>query len=88
MTEQNVYGGKVMSPMGNGATVVANYTLDKSQFPLFALNPYMQSNRQTFWLRDVVSAADFAYVHDTGHAGSGAASLNNLGVRPAFSIIG
>jgi hypothetical protein len=87
MTEQNVYGGKVMSPMGNGATIVANYTVDKSQYPLFALNPYMISNRLNFWLRDVVSAANFADVGSSGLAYAHLASLA-AGVRPAFSIIG
>ena len=87
MTEQNVYGGKVMSPMGNGATVVANYTVDKSQYPLFVHDPHMISNRQNFWLRDVVSAAYFAYVNRTGIASSHNASYD-YGVRPAFSIIG
>lgn len=85
MTEQNVYGGKVMSPMGNGATVVANYTVDKSQYPLFAHDPHMISNRQYFWLRDVACAAGFVGVNDTGYAGyHGASSVR--GVRPAFSI--
>ena len=87
MTEQNVYGGKVMSPMGNGATVVANYTVDKSQYPLFVHDPHMISNRQNFWLRDVVSAAYFAYVADAGLAAYYGASVAT-GVRPAFSIIG
>lgn len=85
MTEQNVYGGKVMSPMGNGATVVANYTVDKSQYPLFAHDPHMISNRQYFWLRDVVSAAGFADVSNYGIAGFYSASYGR-GVRPAFSI--
>ena len=87
MTEQNVYGGKVMSPMGNGATVVANYTVDKSQYPLFVHDPHMISNRQNFWLRDVVSAAHFASVVTGGLANSNLASTDH-GVRPAFSIIG
>ena len=87
MTEQSVYGGKVMSPMGNGATIVANHTVDKSQYPLFALNPHMISNRQYFWLRDVVSAVHFAGVLSNGYASYHDASIV-LGVRPAFSIIG
>ena len=88
MTEQNVYGGKVMSPMGNGATVVANYTVDKSQYPLFVHDPHMISNRQNFWLRDVVAAVFFAVVHNLGGSGHDFASSSDYGVRPAFSIIG
>jgi hypothetical protein len=61
------------------------HTVDKSQFPLFAHDPSMQSNRAWFWLRDVVSAARFAFVGSGGYAGSGNPSYD-YGVRPAFSI--
>lgn len=87
MTEQNVYGGKVFGNVQNGAALPASYTVDKSQYPLFAFRPDMISNRQTYWLRDVASAAVFAYVSGTGFASYGGAS-NACGVRPAFSIIG
>lgn len=80
MTEQNVYGGKVF-----GSTIPALYTVDKSQYPLFAFRPDLISNRNTFWLRDVVSAADFAFVNSAGRADYGGASASR-GVRPAFSI--
>ena len=86
MTEQNVYGGKIFSNIQNGTALANSYTVDKSQYPLFALNPYMISNRQYFWLRDVVSAVDFAAVGYGGDAHCLAASAA-LGVRPAFSII-
>ena len=86
MTEQNVYGGKIFGNSLNGTALAANYTVDKSQYPLFAFRPDMISNRAWFWLRDVVSASHFAYVHSYGglayfYTASGAA-----GVRPAFSI--
>lgn len=87
MTEQNVYGGKIFSNIQNGTALANSYTVDKSQYPLFALNPYMISNRQYFWLRDVVSAAFFAGVINGGIAYSNVASTA-FGVRPAFSIIG
>lgn len=87
MTEQNVYGCKIFGNVSNGTALPNNYTVDKSQYPLFAFRPDMISNRAWFWLRDVVSAASFAYVADTGYAGYDGAS-NALGVRPAFSIIG
>lgn len=85
MTEQNVYGGKVFGAGNDGSTIPALYTVDKSQYPLFAFRPDLISNRNWFWLRDVVSAADFASVNDDGNAGSYGASYS-LGVRPAFSI--
>lgn len=85
MTEQNVYGGKIFGAGNDGSSVPALYTVDKSQYPLFAFRHDLISNRQTFWLRDVVSAAHFAYVLYTGFATYVDASLV-LGVRPAFSI--
>ena len=85
MTEQNVYGGKIFGAGNDGSTVPYLYTIDKSQFPLFAHDPSMISNRQWFWLRDVVSAAHFANVNNGGRANYGGAS-GDPGVRPAFSI--
>lgn len=85
MTEQNVYGGKVFGAGNDGSTVPALHTVDKSQYPLFAFRPDLISNRNWFWLRDVVSAALFAYVTDYGDASYGGASSYS-GVRPAFSI--
>lgn len=85
MTEQNVYGGKIFSNIQNGTALANSYTVDKSQYPLFAFRPDMISNRQWFWLRDVVSASDFARVHHAGNATSSGASAA-AGVRPAFSI--
>ena len=87
MTEQNVYGGKIFSNIQNGTALANSYTVDKSQYPLFAFRPDMISNRQWFWLRDVASAANFANVYTNGFANCNNAS-NALGVRPAFSIIG
>lgn len=85
MTEQNVYGGKIFSNIQNGTALANSYTVDKSQYPLFAFRPDMISNRQWFWLRDVVSASRFAYVYANGNAACANAS-NAHGVRPAFSI--
>lgn len=87
MTEQNVYGGKIFSNIQNGTALANSYTVDKSQYPLFAFRPDMISNRQWFWLRDVVTAAYFAVVGSDGRAAYTDASVA-VGVRPAFSIIG
>lgn len=87
MTEQNVYGGKIFGVANTGTVIPHLFTLDKSQFPLFALRPDMISGRSWFWLRDVVSAYGFADVFETGLANSDR-SLYAGGVRPAFSIIG
>lgn len=85
MTEQNVYGGKIYGNQINGSALPNNITVDKSQYPLFAFRPDMISNRAWFWLRDVVSAADFAGVRNIGVAYCDYASCA-AGVRPAFSI--
>lgn len=85
MSEQNVYGGKVFAPTSDGATVPQLHTIDKSQYPLFAHRPDLISNRQTYWLRDVVTAATFALVNYYGYALYYSASYAG-GVRPAFSI--
>lgn len=84
MTEQNMYGGKVLGAGNDGSTVPELYTVDKSQYPLFAFRPDLISNINWFWLRDVVSASFFAYVFD-GLAYFNYASVW-AGVRPAFSI--
>lgn len=85
MTEQNVYGGKIFGNSLNGTALAVNYTVDKSQYPLFAFRPDMISNRAWLWLRDVVSASYFALVNDRGSADCNLAS-KALGVRPAFSV--
>lgn len=85
MNEQMVYGGSIFMPIANGSTVYTNYRVEKSQLPLFALNPSWIAIRATYWLRDVVTASDFASVTYYGNASSNYAS-NPIGVRPAFCI--
>lgn len=85
MTEQMVYGGSVFAPGCDGSTVPALYTIGCKQLNLFRHRPDMISNRQTYWLRDVVSAAHFAFVTFSGLCIYNYAS-NALGVRPAFPI--
>lgn len=91
MNENMVYGGRQFSPMPNGATdpwnTCRNYTIDKSQLPLFHLAPWLICNRQWYWLRDVVSAASFAGVSSDGNADCSLASYA-LGVRPVVGLIG
>jgi hypothetical protein len=89
MNENMVYGGRQFSPMPNGATdpwnTCRNYTIDKSQLPLFHLAPWLICNRQWYWLRDVVSAANFALVGSYGGANCDGAS-SAAGVRPVVGI--
>lgn len=85
MNEQMVYGGSIFMPMGNGSPIFASYRVEKSQLPLFALEPSRIGIRAAYWLRDAVSASIFAYADDYGSADFNLASLS-LGVRPVFSI--
>lgn len=85
MNEQMVYGGSIFMPIANGSTVYTNYRVEKSQLPLFALNPSWIAIRATYWLRDVVTASNFAGVNSGGAADSRGASYPH-GVRPAFCI--
>lgn len=85
MCEQMVYGSGIFSPVSDGSNVPANYRVEKSQLPLFQHEPSRICNRATWWLRDVITASDFAGVGGAGAADYRGAS-NSHGVRPAFCI--
>ena len=85
MCEEMVYGGGIFRPTSDGSTVPANYRVEKSQLPLFAHEPSRICNRNNWWLRDVITAALFAYVYAYGYANYSYASYS-LGVRPTFCI--
>lgn len=85
MCEHMVYGSGIFSPVSDGSNVPNNYRVEKGQLPLFALEPSRICNRDTWWLRDVITAAYFAFVGGNGIADYYGAS-NSYGVRPAFCI--
>lgn len=85
MCEHMVYGSGIFSPVSDGSSVPNNYRVEKGQLPLFALEPSRICNRDNWWLRDVITAAVFAFVHNSGYADCNDASTS-LGVRPAFCI--
>lgn len=85
MCEHMVYGSGIFSPVSDGSNVPNNYRVEKGQLPLFALEPSRICNRDTWWLRDVITAAYFANVDSLGVAHYDYAS-SSLGVRPAFCI--
>ena len=66
MNEPMCYGSYIFTPKtsvsGSNTQVPNLYTIDKSQLSLFRMRPDLISNRQWFWLRDVVSSASFANV--------------------------
>ncbi len=84
MTEVMVFGTIVAGRSEPGDTN-RQVGIENSQLPLFALRPDLIGIRQTYWLRDVVSASRFARVGASGNASSFDASQSD-GVRPAFSI--
>lgn len=85
MSEPNVYGCRLLTPMSNGSFIPFNYTIDRSQYPLFAHRPDLINIQDDWWLRDVVSSDSFAYVAANGAASDNLASRIR-GVRPAFCI--
>lgn len=85
MCEQMVYGSGIFSPVSDGSNVPANYRVEKSQLPLFQHEPSRIGNRNNWWLRDVITASNFALVDSNGYAYYDNAS-NFIGVRPAFCI--
>ena len=85
MTESMVYGAPHFAPACDGSTVPVNYTIGCKQLNIFRHRPDLISNRQDYWLRDVVSASGFAYVYHAGLCSCHYASAAH-GVRPAFPI--
>jgi hypothetical protein len=83
MNEVMVYGSIAWGSGGGQSGY--NVATSHGVLPLFALRPDLVNIRVTYWLRDVVSATDFAGVGGYGVASSYYASGSG-GVRPAFSI--
>ena len=85
MTEQNLYGGSVFANRMQGTSYAFNYTIDNSQFPLFAFRHDLISNNQKSWLRDVARTVSFSCTWTNNNAyNEGAAAVH--GVRPSFCI--
>ena len=82
MNEIMVCGSVVNSTSTYGTY---NIGTEKSQLPLFILNPQSINTRYGYWLRDVASASHFALVDNYGRARRGGASFS-LAVRPRFII--
>lgn len=80
-----MYGSLVFTPAGDGTMIVNRYTTGKTQLALFTVVPKLISNRQTFWLRDVVSSAALAGVGTNGNTHHSDASNPN-GVRPVYKL--
>ena len=81
MNESMVYGRK-----GFCSGTVYDVGIDKTQFPLFAIEPSRLTLRIIWWLRDVSSATAFADVGDSGNTGANNSNTTTVGVRPCFGI--
>ena len=86
--ENMMYGSHIFAPASDGTNIPNNYTISKSQLPLFRLAPWLSFTRSYWcWLRDVVSAASFAAALNHGNCYYDGAS-NEAGVRPVAGLIG
>lgn len=85
MNEIMVYGSNIFHNVINGTNLPMNYTVEKSQLPLFQHRHDLIGNRGHWWLRDVVSSSHFARVYYHGYADC-LGSSHSIGVRPAFAI--
>ena len=85
MNEEMVYGSAIFEPANDGVTIPYKYTESNSQLNAFRHAKYLISNRQYYWLRNVVSAAYFALVYSHGSCVYFGASVA-VGVRPAALI--
>lgn len=86
--ENMMYGSHIFAPASDGTNIPNNYTISKSQLPLFRLAPWLSFTRSYWcWLRDVVSAAFFADANDNGNCIYYGAS-SEAGVRPVAGLIG
>ena len=86
MDERMVYGSCIFdSASTDGATVPNRYSVSHMQLAAFRHKKVLVSNRQWYWLRNVVSPSTFAYVYTNGICNFSNAS-NVYGVRPAALI--
>ena len=84
--EPMMYGHPHFSPTSDGSTVPSIYTISKTQLALFMVCPRFIVNRSyNQWLGDVVSSANFAFVHTDGNTACTDASAS-IGVRPVFPV--
>lgn len=81
-----IYGHPHFAPACDGTTTPYIYTVDKTQLSLFAVAPKFITTRHDYWLRDVVSAANFAGVLFNGNTYEYYASYSTVGVRPVFPV--
>lgn len=86
MDEVNVYGCYVFTEMYRTTQWGSDkYSIDNSQYPVFAFDKTMIHTRQDYWLRNVADSSTFCFVLYNGRCDYYSASTS-IGVRPAFNI--
>lgn len=86
MNEANVYGYHPFAEMYRTTQWGTDkYSIDNSQYPVFAFDKTMIHTRQDYWLRNVATSSGFCLVAYGGSCYCYGAS-DSLGVRPAFNI--
>lgn len=86
MNEVNVYGHHPFAEMYRTTQWGTDqYSIDNSQYPVFAFDKTMIHTRQDYWLRNVADSSDFCCVNAASRCDYDGASTS-LGVRPAFNI--
>ena len=88
LDERQAYGSLIFDSASTdgGDTIPNRYSVECKQLNLFRHRPDLISNRQWYWLRNVVSAACFAGVRPGGYCNYYNASCAGGGVRPAALI--
>lgn len=86
-SEIMIYGTNIFSPINDGTYMFRGQTYCRTQLALFDIAPrFINIERDTFWLRDVVSSDRFAALAESGLAYSYPANQRFIGVRPYFCI--
>ena len=88
MDEHMVYGALIFDSASTdgGNTIPNRYSVSCKQLNLFRHRPDLISNKQWYWLRNVVSVVYFANVHNYGFCCCDYATRSGGGVRPAALI--
>ena len=88
MNEPMVFGSYILMHGVTTTEIPYRFTIDKTQLSLFKLFPeFINRQRISYWLRDVISKNSFSTITSTGYA-SYSGSSATLGVRPVFGITG
>lgn len=86
-SEIQILGTHNMSSMSANGVLSNHKTVDRVQFALFDIDPSAIIANHTYWLRDIVSASEFACIYDDGASGRATAN-STYSIRPVFGITG